>query len=54
MRSMPTADKVSLNVNDRLYNGKYVSLMKQNKDVNQHWMHHYAVLPDPTVVKTLD
>ena len=47
---MPTADKVNLNPNDRLANGKYVSTRQQYDDINQHWMHHYAVLPDPSVV----
>lgn len=48
---MPTADKVNLNPNDRLINGKYVASMRQNIDTNQHIMHHYAVLPDPKVVQ---
>ena len=46
MRHMPTADKVSLNPNDRLAPGHGGFAKKQYSDVNQHYFHHSAVIPE--------
>ena len=42
---MPTADKVSLNPNDRSASGKGMYAKKQYSEVNQHYIHANAVLP---------
>ena len=43
---MPTTEQVSLNPNDRALSGKHGYAKRQYQEVNQHYMHHNAVLPE--------
>ena len=43
---MPTINQMSLNPNDRLMQGKGAYAKKQYSNVNQHYIHHNAVIPD--------